>query len=142
MGMRRQANRHETRAGFGFDEGMMQLRNDLTSHGEHNKLDSVRRRLCFHCFPLFCSLFFFFFPPLSFAVNLLEILWGSKPLSLSASPHPLLTNPPLPPSPAHTHLVSWLQQGLKRLQFISTRSGWRPHLVAAGNSISLPHADE
>lgn len=43
---------------------------------------------------------------------------------------------------SHTHLVSWLQQGLKRLQFISTHSGWRPHLVAAGNSISLPHTDE
>lgn len=43
---------------------------------------------------------------------------------------------------SHSHLVSWLQQGLKRLQFISTHSGWRPHLVAAGNSISLPHTDE
>lgn len=83
----------------------------------------LRGLLCFHGFPLSCSLFF--------SVNLFEILQGFKPLPLPLS-HPL----------SHTHLVSWLQQGLKRLQFISTHSGWRPHLVAAGNSISLPHTDE
>lgn len=69
----------------------MQLKNDLRSQREHNKLDAARR-LCFHCFPLFCS----FFLSLSPSVNLLEILWGSKPLSLSASPS---TPPPPSPSP-------------------------------------------
>lgn len=67
----------------------------------------------------------------SFSVNLFEILLGFKALPLFLS---LFRS--------HTHLVSWLQQGLERLQFISTHSGWRPHLVAAGNSISLPHTDE
>ncbi len=82
-------------------------------------LDSEVCLFAFHDFLLSSSLFF--------PVNLFEILLGFKPLALSLS---------------LTHLVSWLQQGLKRLQFISTHSGWRPHLVAAGNSISLPHTDE
>lgn len=59
-------------------------------------------------FPYVCSHF-------SFPVNLLEILKGFKSIPPS----------PIPPFLSHFFtltLVSWLQQGLKRLQFISTRS--------------------
>lgn len=64
--------------------------------------------LCLHCLTRVCSHF-------SFPVNLLEILKGFK--SIPPSPIPSFLSHFLTLT-----LVSWLQQGLKRLQFISTRS--------------------
>ena len=92
--------------------------------------DSEVSSLCFHIslhFSLFCQDYLKY----SWVFNL-SLLLSLALLNTHTHTH----------THTHIHLVSWLQQGLKRLQFISTHSGWRPYLVAAGNSISLPHTDE
>lgn len=78
--------------------------------------------------------------------------WRFPPCLLSFSssqwtPSSLL-NPPLPRSSIplslpHAHFSLLAATRFEKIAvYFDPRSGWRPHLVAAGNSISLPHADE
>lgn len=88
--------------------------------------------LCLHCFPP-CLLSFFFSP-----VNLLEILKGFKSIPPSSLPHPSI-----PLSLPHTHFSLLAATRFEKIAvYFDPQCGWRPHLVAAGNSISLPHTDE
>lgn len=117
-------------SGLSFSRGWCCLRIIYESAVNFEDVDFELHLLCFHRFPQ-CLLSFFFFPS--------KLIGNAQGFEIQ----PSLPHSSISPSLPHTHFSLLAATRFEKIAvYFDPRCGWRPHLVAAGNSISLPHTDE